>query len=121
MKYFTIAKDTSMPYNKSVTFIEAPVFSKIVYDYLNEEEYAALQWTLAVRPEQGKIIPGSGGLRKMRWAAKGKGKRGGVRIIYYWQHDDGEIWMLTMYAKNEAENIPAHILKKLKEAMTDEA
>jgi mRNA-degrading endonuclease RelE of RelBE toxin-antitoxin system len=100
-----------------MVFIEAPIFSKLVYDYLDEDEYAALQWTLAVRPEQGKIIPGSGGLRKMRWAVKGRGKRGGTRIIYYWQQANGEIWMLTIYAKNEAENIPAHILKKLKEAM----
>lgn len=112
-----MAFDTSMTYSGSMTFIEAPIFSKLIYDYLGEEEYAALQWTLAVRPDQGKIIPGSGGLRKMRWAAKGKGKRGGTRIIYYWQKANGEIWMLTIYAKNEAENIPAHILKKLKEAM----
>jgi len=70
-----------------------------------------------VRPEQGKIIPGSGGLRKIRWAVKGRGKRGGTRVIYYWQQANSKIWMLTIYAKNEAENIPAHILKKLKEAM----
>ena len=112
-----MASNTSMPYSRSVIFIEAPIFSKLIYDYLSDEEYAALQWTLAVRPEQGKIIPGSGGLRKMRWAAKGRGKRGGTRIIYYWQQANGEIWMLTIYAKNEAENIPAHILKKLIEAM----
>lgn len=112
-----MANSTSMPYSTNITFIESPVFSKLIYDYLGEEEYAALQWTLAVRPEQGKIIPGSGGLRKMRWAAKGRGKRGGTRIIYYWRQADGEIWMLTIYAKNEEENIPAHILKKIKEAM----
>ncbi|MCI5221579.1 MAG: transcriptional regulator [Candidatus Electrothrix sp. AR4] len=112
-----MASYTSEPYNKSVLFIEAPIFSKLVYDYLGEDEYAALQWTLAVRPEQAKIIPGSGGLRKIRWAAKGKGKRGGTRIIYYWQQAGREIWLLTIYAKNEAENIPAHILKRLKEAM----
>jgi len=53
----------------------------------------------------------------MRWVAKGRGKRGGTRIIYYWQQADGELWMLTIYAKNEAENIPAHILKKILEAM----
>ena len=106
-----------MPYNKSITFVESPLFSKLIYNYLDEDEYAALQWTLAMRPEQGKIIPGSGGLRKVRWAAKGRGKRGGSRIIYYWQQADGEIWMLTIYAKNEAENIPAHILRKIKEVM----
>ena len=112
-----MASNTSMPYNKSITFVESPLFSKLIYNYLDEDEYAALQWTLAMRPEQGKIIPGSGGLRKVRWAAKGRGKRGGSRIIYYWQQADGEIWMLTIYAKNEAENIPAHILRKIKEVM----
>jgi len=112
-----MARNTSMPYNKSITFVESPLFSKLIYNYLDEDEYAALQWTLAMRPEQGKIIPGSGGLRKVRWAAKGRGKRGGSRIIYYWQQADGEIWMLTIYAKNEAENIPAHILRKIKEVM----
>ena len=106
-----------MPYNKDVTFIEAPIFSKQVYKYLSDDEYAALQWGLALRPEAGKLIPGSGGLRKLRWSAKGRGKRGGTRIIYYWQKADGEIWMLTIYAKNEAENIPAHILRKIKEVM----
>ncbi|GBE13700.1 toxin HigB-2 [bacterium BMS3Bbin14] len=112
-----MASNTSKPYSKSITFVEAPIFSKLIYDYLEEDEYAAFQWTLAARPEQGKIIPGSGGLRKIRWAVKGRGKRGGTRIIYYWQREEGEIWLLTIYAKNEAENIPAHILKKLKEAM----
>ena len=112
-----MANNTSMPYSKGITFVESPLFSKLIYNYLNEDEYAALQWALVVRPEQGKIIPGSGGLRKMRWVAKGRGKRGGTRIIYYWQQADGELWMLTIYAKNEAENIPAHILKKILEAM----
>ena len=76
-----MANYTSMPYIGYVVFIEAPIFSKRVYDYLDEDEYAALQWTLAVRPETGKLIPGSGGLRKIRWSAKGQGKRGGARII----------------------------------------
>ena len=112
-----MASVTSMPYSKSIAFVEAPVFTKLVYRYLDEGEYAALQWTLAARPDHGKIIPGSGGLRKVRWKCKGRGKRGGTRIIYYWQRDDNEIWLLTIYAKNEAENIPAHILRKIKEAM----
>jgi len=106
-----------MTYNKTITFTEAPLFSKHIYDYLTEDEYAALQWTLVLRPEAGKLIPKSGGLRKIRWKAQGRGKRGGTRIIYYWQAANKEIWMLTVYAKNEAENIPAHILKKIKEAM----
>ena len=64
-------------------FIEAPIFTKHIYDYLDDEEYSALQQTIALRPDVGKIIPGSGGLRKLRWAGSGRGKRGGLRIIYY--------------------------------------
>jgi hypothetical protein len=106
-----------MPYSENVVFIEAPIFSKRVYDYLTDDEYAALQWTLAVRPETGKVIPGSGGLRKIRWTAKGQGKRGGTRIIYFFQKENGEIWLITIYAKGETENIPTKTLKAIKEAL----
>jgi mRNA-degrading endonuclease RelE of RelBE toxin-antitoxin system len=106
-----------MTYSKAVVFVEAPLFSRMVYDYLSEDDYAALQWTLILRPDAGDAIPGSGGLRKLRWSGSGRGKRGGSRIIYYRQTAREEIWMLTIYAKNEAENIPAHILCKIKEAM----
>ena len=112
-----MANYTSMPYVNSVVFVEAPVFSKLVYDYLNEDEYAALQWTLAARPEIGKVIPGSGGLRKIRWTAKGHGKRGGTRIIYYFHKEAGEIWLITIYAKNEVGKIPTKILKAIMEAL----
>ncbi len=64
--------DTSLPYSVSVSFIEAPIFSKLVYDYLSEDEYAALQWTLAARPESGKVISGTGGAPKSQVVGKGK-------------------------------------------------
>ena len=60
-------------------------------------------------------MPGSGGVRKLRWSQAGRGKRGGVRVIYYAKLRDSMIWMLTIYAKNEAETIPAHVLRKIKE------
>ncbi|OQW94205.1 MAG: transcriptional regulator, partial [Beggiatoa sp. IS2] len=60
------------------------------------------------------VIPGSGGVRKVRWSRKGSGKRGGVRVIYYNRLTNGEIWLLLIYAKSEQENIPAHILKAIK-------
>ena len=95
-------------------FIEAPTFTRLVHDYLDDDEYAALQWALALRPEAGPVIPGSGGIRKLRWAAKGRGKRGGLRVIYYWRNREGEIVLLTLYAKNEAENIPLNVLRELR-------
>jgi mRNA-degrading endonuclease RelE of RelBE toxin-antitoxin system len=98
-------------------YIESPLFSKLIGSYLEDEEYAAFQWELALHPERGDLIPGSGGLRKIRWAAKGKGKRGGTRIIYYYKNKEGKIWLLTIYAKNEADTIPISILKKIKEEL----
>lgn len=66
-------------------------------------------------PARGRaVIPSSGGIRKLRWAGKGHGKRGGLRVIYYWRDSKGEIWLLTLYAKNEAENIPLHVLRELR-------
>lgn len=102
-----------MPYNEVVTFIETSVFTRLLYSYLSEDEYLGLQSYLLVRPDAGDIVPGSGGVRKLRWASKGRGKRGGVRVIYYWKQNDAEIWLLTLYAKNEASSIPAHTLRQI--------
>lgn len=66
-------------------------------------------------PESGKVVPGSGGVRKLRWAMTGTGKRGGVRVIYYFKKQDDEIWLLTIYSKSETENIPAHTLRMIAE------
>lgn len=94
-------------------FIEAVAFTKYVYDYLSEDEYMGLQSFLLQYPESGKVVRGSGGVRKVRWAMAGKGKSSGVRIIYYFKKQDDEIWLLTIYSKNEVENIPAHILSQI--------
>jgi len=96
-------------------FIETSTFTKLIYTYLTEEEYLGLQGFLVRHPETGKVVPGSGGVRKLRWAAAGKGKSGGVRIVYYYKKQDGEIWLLTIYGKNVMENIPAHVLRQIAE------
>jgi hypothetical protein len=66
-----------------VRFIETPIFTRAIVRLLADDEYRSLQLALLLRPESGRLIPGGGGLRKMRWSLKGKGKRGGCRIIYY--------------------------------------
>jgi hypothetical protein len=106
---------TAMPYNHDMEFIEATSFTRYVYTYLTDDEYLGLQSHLLLYPESGKIVPGSGGVRKLRWAMSGAGKRGGVRVIYYFKRQDDEIWLLTIYSKRETENIPAHILRKIAE------
>lgn len=72
---------------------------------------------LVEHPEKGAVIPQSGGLRKIRWQAGGKGKRGGVRIIYYYKTTEEQIWLLTVYAKNEQANIPIKVLKELRKEL----
>src|SRR3990172_9489677 len=80
-------------------FVETPVFTKRLRDLLPDEDYRTLQIALLLRPEQGPLIKGSGGLRKVRWARKGIGKRGGVRVIYFWRADEQVFYMLFAYAK----------------------
>ena len=98
-----------------ISFIETKLFTRLVQEYLSDDEYSRLQQALAADPEVGSVIPASGGVRKMRWSVAGRGKRGGLRIIYFLRTRHGQIWMLTLYAKNVAENIPAHVLKQIKD------
>jgi mRNA-degrading endonuclease RelE of RelBE toxin-antitoxin system len=101
-------------------FIETPFFTKALSRYLSDDEYAELQVFLNGHPDAGAIVPGSGGVRKVRWGASGRGKRGGLRVIYYLRSTKGQIWMLTIYGKNVSENIPAHLLKQMRGAIDDE-
>ena len=101
------------------SFIETRLFTKLVLDYLSDEEYSALQEALMRAPEAGPVIPGSGGVRKLRWGAPGRGKRGGYGVIYYLRRAHGLIWLLTMYPKNVAENIPAQVLRQIAKEVED--
>ena len=104
-----------MPYIKRwFTFIETRLFSRLIRDYLTDEDYAALQWELIQSPKAGPVIRGSGGVRKLRWAATGRGKRGGYRVIYFLCQPKREIWMLTIYPKNVTDKIPGHVLRQIR-------
>jgi hypothetical protein len=98
-------------------FIETPLFSRLVDEYLSDDEYAELQEALMRQPDIGDIVPGSGGVRKMRWRIEGRGKRGGLRVIYYLRTLRGEIWMLALYSKSVRENISADTLRQIKETI----
>jgi hypothetical protein len=74
-----------------MVFIETSIFTRLVYDYLTDKEYLGLQSFLVGYPDAGPVVPGSGGVRKLRWAVAGRGKRGGIRVIYYWKRSDDEI------------------------------
>lgn len=103
-----------------MVFIETTLFTKLINTYLSDEEYLGLQNLLVQRPDAGAIIRGNGGVRKLRWQLPGKGKSGGLRVIYYWMASDHEIWMLTVYRKSDQTTIPAHILKKIAEEIQND-
>jgi mRNA-degrading endonuclease RelE of RelBE toxin-antitoxin system len=98
-------------------FTELPLFEKHLYDYLDDDEYGAFQWYLAQHPDSGDVIPAGGGIRKVRWSAKGKGKRGGVRIIYYHYTKNAEIILMLIYDKNEMSDISPEMLKRLRKEL----
>lgn len=97
------------------TVIETPTFVRLAGEYWNDEDRSGFINYIAGDPEAGDVVPGSGGVRKVRWGSAGRGKRGGVRVIYFNRLANGEIWLLLVYGKSVRENIPAHILRQIKE------
>ena len=103
-----------MAYYAEVVFVETFIFCRRVQEFLDDDEYAELQLLLLARIDAGRIIKGSGGLRKLRWAGSGRGKRGGLRVIYYWWAAKERISMLMVYPKNDMDDLTADQLRKLK-------
>ncbi|MDO8544701.1 MAG: type II toxin-antitoxin system RelE/ParE family toxin [Opitutaceae bacterium] len=99
-----------------MVFVETPLFESRAARLLSEDDVSGLQTMLMLRPDAGDVIPGSGGVRKVRVPAKGKGKSGGARVIYYWVQADGQIFLLFVYAKNERANLTAREARQFREA-----
>ncbi len=94
-------------------FVESRLFTGLLPDHLGDEEYRELQVFLMAQPDAGDVIRGSGGIRKVRWAARGKGKSGGIRVIYYWAKDREHIYLLTLYSKGKRADIDPATLKRI--------
>ena len=102
------------------TVIETPVYSSKVGEILTEDERDAFAAFIAEDPTAGSVVRGSGGVRKVRWTQQGRGKSGGARIIYFNRLANGEIWLLTIYAKGDRSTIPAHELRVIKETINND-
>jgi len=101
-------------------FVETPIFTMEVRNLLQDEEYRALQLALLLRPEQGVLIPGTSGVRKLRWGLRGKGKRGGCRVIYYWDKKQETFYMLLVYPKSRQEDLTPAQIKVLSKLVQEE-
>lgn len=99
------------------TVVESPIFQRLWPRYWDEDERAEFASFIAVNPDAGAVIRGSGGVRKVRWAREGTGKSGGVRIVYLTRNEAGEVYLLTLYAKSTTENISLDTLKEIRRAL----
>jgi len=102
-----------------MVFVETPVFTRTMKRVMTDEEYRQLQSAMVARPDRGDLIPGSGGLRKLRWKISGRGKRGGARVIYYWAVAPNEFYMLLVYVKAEQEDLTRDQLQILRQIVED--
>ncbi len=101
-------------------FVETPVFTTAIDRHLDDERYRQLQIALILRPEQGPVMQGSGGLRKVRWATPGAGKRGGLRVIYYWAPGDEAFYMVYAYTKSEQGDLTQGQIRQLSRVVREE-
>jgi hypothetical protein len=103
-----------------VVILETSVFTKRVMRLMSDEEYRLLQAALVMNPALGAVIPGTAGLRKVRWSLGGKGKRGGARVIYYWARSADRIMMLFIFAKGERDDLTDAQLRILRQLVEKE-
>jgi len=103
-----------------VRFIETPIFTEDVERELSAEEYRQLQIALLLRPTQGALMKGSGGLRKIRWGRSGMGKRGGLRVIYFWEARSEMFYLLMVYRKNDQEDLTPKQVATLQRLVKEE-
>lgn len=103
-------------------FFETSGFSACLGKYLSDDEYSQLQLALLIQPDSGDMMPGTGGFRKLRWpdSRRSKGKRSGLRIIYYWLQRQGQFWMFAIYDKDEMDALTRTQAQLLKQAITAE-
>jgi mRNA-degrading endonuclease RelE of RelBE toxin-antitoxin system len=98
-----------------MVFVESPPFSAQVGYYLTEIERSAMEVWLMFQPDSGVLIPGAGGLRKLRWRSGGKGKRGGVRVLYYWAQTRSCIYLAAIYSKASVSDVPRPVLRQIRQ------
>ena len=96
-----------------MVFVETSLFTRLLREYLDDEQYRGLQAHLVEHPDAGALIRETGGVRKVRWRSSGKGKSGGVRVIYYWVRADEQIFFLTIYGKSRKEDLTSQDLRKI--------
>jgi hypothetical protein len=100
-----------------LTVVESPIFQKLWPIYWSEEERGEFAVHIAANPSEGDLIRGSGGVRKVRWSRSGTGKSGGVRVVYLVRDAQGEVYLLTLFAKSKSENISLAVLKEIRRVL----
>ena len=115
----TLAAYALAAYSRAMVFVELTPFAEFRREHWTDEDLRAFQSFLLVSPEAGNLIPGGGGLRKVRWAAQGRGKRGGSRIIYYWKVSGNQIYLVYGYVKSEREDLTPRQVKVLADLTRD--
>ena len=103
-----------------ISFVETKLFTRLVFEYLPEDEYRRVQAHLIRSPDAGSVVRSSCGVRKLRWPAPGRGKRGGYRLVYFVKRDDEVIWMLTIYPKNVLDVISPKLLRQIRRGIEGE-